>query len=65
MMLGKEFLMLFFFKILKFQLMFKALMEILPRRAELENRNERFNENLGVLMHPIAPYTSESILTMA
>ena len=57
MMLGNEFLMFHFLKLYfilhRFLLNFKDLIEILWRRAELENRDERFNIVIGDLADPM------------
>ena len=53
MMLNNEFLKLHFFILLRFLLKFKALIEILRRRAEVENRDdERFDVIIGDLTDP-------------
>ena len=54
MMLDKEFLKLHFFILLRFLLKFKSLIEILRRRAEVENMDgERFDVIIGDLADPI------------
>ena len=59
MMLDNEFLMLHFFILLRFLLKFKDLIEIIRRKAEVENRDDkRFDVIIGDLADPMegGPY---------
>ena len=53
MMLDNEFLKLHFFILLRFLLKFKALIEILRRRAKLQYRDEQFDFIIGDLADPM------------